>query len=71
VDEELGLYRAQTTTLGLPAEEDPEDLGESFERGDDLLVYIPVLEGVAFQDGQGRGSCAAPVAEQSGSASGS
>src|ERR671911_85391 len=45
VDEELGLYWAQTTLLGLPAEEEPEDLGESFERGDDLLVYIPVLRG--------------------------
>jgi hypothetical protein len=31
--------------LSLPAEEDPEDLGESFKRGDDLLVYIPVLRG--------------------------
>ena len=45
VDEELGLYWAQTTLLSLSAEEDPEDLGESFKRGDDLLVYIPVLRG--------------------------
>jgi hypothetical protein len=45
VDEESGLYRAQTTLLSLPAEEDPEDLGEPFERGDDLLVYILVLSG--------------------------
>ena len=45
VDEELGLYWAQTTLLSLSAEEDPEDLGESFERGDDLLVYILVLRG--------------------------
>jgi hypothetical protein len=45
VDEELGLYWAQTTILSLPAQEDPEDLGEFFERGDDLLVYIPVLRG--------------------------
>jgi hypothetical protein len=45
VNEELGLYWAQTTLLSLPAEEDSEDLGESFERGDDLLVYIAVLRG--------------------------
>ena len=45
VDKELGLYWAQTTLLSLPAEENPEDLGESFKRGDDLLVYIPVLRG--------------------------
>jgi hypothetical protein len=38
VNEEPGLYGAQTTPLGFPAEEDPEALGESFERGDDLLV---------------------------------
>src|SRR3712207_1597663 len=50
VDEELGLYWAQTTLLGLPAEEDAEDLGESFERGNDLLVYIPVLRG-RLEDG--------------------
>jgi hypothetical protein len=43
VDEELGLYWAQTMLLSLPTEEDSEDLGESFKRGDDLLVYIRVL----------------------------
>jgi len=45
MNEELGLYWAQTTLMSLPAEEDSEDLGESFKRGDDLLVYIPVLRG--------------------------
>jgi hypothetical protein len=47
VNEELALYWAQTTLLSLTAEEDPEDLGESFKRGDDLLVLHPRAERTA------------------------
>ena len=45
VDEELGPYGAKTILLRPLTQQDPEDLAEPLERGDDLGVHVPMLRG--------------------------